>query len=225
MQAQAEWSGKPYIRKTIVKIIVLYSLGLLLFIWVPLLFVLYTVASVIFAGFYLYWKRAHTYYVTSSSIIISREWVFGRYQREITFDRIQDIHVQQGILARAFGCGSVVFVTAAGLEVKYAGVGGGRYIYLGGLVPRLVRGAWNSFIDVVNPVRVREIIMKHVVSWREVVQQQRMAAAVERIAERGIPAPAGVSLAEELSKLKKLLDEGAITKEEYERAKKKLLGE
>ncbi|MEM0246991.1 MAG: hypothetical protein QXH02_07295 [Desulfurococcaceae archaeon] len=34
-----------------------------------------------------------------NSVIITRDWVFGRYQREITFDKIQDVHVQQGILA------------------------------------------------------------------------------------------------------------------------------
>jgi len=48
----------------------------------------------------------------------------------------------------------------------------------------------------------------------------------EKIAEK-ITAPTMVtrSIAEELEKLKKLLDEGVITKEEYEKLKKKLLQE
>jgi len=37
--------------------------------------------------------------------------------------------------------------------------------------------------------------------------------------------PAQLSIADEIAKLKKLLDEGAITKAEYEKQKKKLLGE
>lgn len=65
--------------------------------------------------------------------------------------------------------------------------------------------------------------MKKLISWRETFQQQRIAEAIERVAERittGKP-----SVADELAKLKELLDKGVITKEEYEKAKKKLLSE
>jgi len=54
-----------------------------------------------------------------------------------------------------------------------------------------------------------------------VVQQQRMASALERMA--GLQNP-GQSIAEELERLKRLLDQGAITREEYEELKKKILG-
>lgn len=60
-------------------------------------------------------------------------------------------------------------------------------------------------------------------AWKEVFQQQRIAEAVEKISER--MAPSKTSVADELAKLKELLDKGVITKEEYEKAKKKLLGE
>jgi len=75
----------------------------------------------VFIAFYLYWKWAHTYYVKENGVLITRSWIFGTYQREITFDKIQDVHVRQGIIAKAFKCGSVVFVTATGLEVGYVG--------------------------------------------------------------------------------------------------------
>ncbi|MEM2008189.1 MAG: PH domain-containing protein [Ignisphaera sp.] len=177
------WSGKPYIKKTIVKAFILYIIiGIIIspfFIWTiifaPDVFltyvIIYTISTWIFVAFYIYWKKAHTYYVMENSVLITRDWVFGKYQREITFDRIQDVHVQQGLLARMFKCGSVVFVTSSGLEVGYVVGGGGGYFYAGKAVPRLVRGAWNSFIDIRFPEEVRELVMKKIVSWREVFQQ------------------------------------------------------
>ncbi|MEM1696798.1 MAG: SHOCT domain-containing protein [Desulfurococcaceae archaeon] len=216
------WSGKPYIKKTIVKAFILYIILGLFFTIIPQIFIIYTILAWIFIGFYIYWKRAHTYYLMENSVLITRDWVFGKYQREITFDRIQDVHVQQGLLARIFKCGSLVFVTTSGLEVGYVVSGGGKYVYLGSATPRLLRGAWNSFIDVRFPEKVRELIMNRIVAWREVFQQQRIATAVERMANRIAPVS---SISEELAKLKELLDKGIITKEEYEKAKKKLLGE
>lgn len=227
------WSGKPYIRKTIVKAIIIYALLTLLFSWlfilVPLLFVIYTILAWSFIAFYIYWKRAHTYYVKENSILITRSWVFGTYRRELTFDRLHDVHVQQGLLARLFKCGSVVFVTTAGLEVGYVGAGGGGRVYRsgiifgGGAIPIILRGAWNSFLDVRFPEHASELIAKKLVEWREAFQQRRIATTVERLAEKTVAI--GTSIAEELAKLKDLLDKGAITKEEFEKAKKKLLGE
>lgn len=220
------WSGKPYIKKTIVKAFILYIIVSLFFIWTiifaPHAFLIYTISIWIIVAFYIYWKKAHTYYVMENSVLITRDWVFGKYQREITFDRIQDVHIQQGLLARMFKCGSVVFVTSSGLEVGYVVSGGGEYVYAGKAIPRLVRGAWNSFIDIRFPEEVRELIMKKIIAWREVFQQQRIAEAVERIASK---TTSTLSISEELARLKELLDKGVITKEEYEKAKKKLLGE
>lgn len=210
--------------KTVVKFAIIWLLVALLFSplfhLLPMLFAAYTIVTLVFFGFYYYWKRAHTYYIKENSILITRSWVFGTYQREITFDRLHDIHVQQGILARLFNCGSLVFATTAGLEVGYVGVGAGRRVFGGAAVPRLVRGAWNSFLDVKEPSSVRELAMQRLVAWREVFQQQRIAAAVERMAPQE---QRRMSVSEELSRLKELLDKGAITKDEYEKLKKKLI--
>jgi len=46
----------------------------------------------------------------------------GNYVRELTFDQIRDVHVMQGILARAMNCGSIAFVTTSMLEVGRTGV-------------------------------------------------------------------------------------------------------
>lgn len=235
MPSDVLWSDKPYIKKTIVKAIILYTLLTILFSWlfflVPILFAIYTVLAWLFIAFYVYWKRAHTYCVKENSVLITRSWVFGTYRRELTLDRLHDIHVQQGFLAKLFKCGSIVFVTTAGLEVGYVGVGGGGRISRGsgivfgggGAIPILLRGAWNSFMDVRFPEHVGELIAKKLVEWREAFQQRKIATAVERITEK--TTTIGASIAEELAKLKELLDKGVITREEFEKAKKKLLGE
>jgi len=214
--------------KTVVKFIILYMLITLLFSWlfviVPQLFTIYTIAALIYFVFYYYWKRAHAYYVKENGILITRSWVFGTYQRELTFDRIQDVHVQQGFLARRFKCGSVVFVTTAGLEVGYAVAGGGKGVYGGAMRPYLMRTSTNAFLDIRMPWEVRELVMKKIVAWREAFQQQRIATAVERMTEKAQVESVGRrSIVEELAKLKELLDKGAITQEEYERLKKKLI--
>ncbi|MEM0023396.1 MAG: PH domain-containing protein [Thermofilaceae archaeon] len=224
------WSGKPYMRKTVVKFLLLFTLFTVLFIplWLVALplFLLYVVSAPLFFAFYYYWKNAHTYYVTPNSVLVSRSWVFGTYQREITLDKIQDVHVQQGLLARAFDCGSLVFVTTTGYEIGYTYTGVGRGVVVATGKPRVRRTASNAFLDIRSPVSVREIIMKGLVAWREAFQQQRIASAVERMAGKGaeeVPAPSKPSIADELLKLKRLLDEGLITKEEYEKLKKRIV--
>jgi len=230
------WSGKPYMRKTVVKFMLLFAAAtlLLLPLWAaaPVLYAVFALAS--FASFpiYYYWKSAHTYYVKESSILIARSWVFGTYQREITLDRVQDVHVQQGLLARAFKCGSVVFTTTTGLEVGYrvAGGGGGGRVAVGGgrAEPVLLRASRNAFLDVPHPERVRELALERLVVWREVFQQQRIAAALEKEVEakpEREEKTKTLSVVDELLKLKRLLDEGAITREEYEELKRRLLEE
>jgi len=133
--------------------------------------------------------------------------------------------VFQGMLARLFKCGSVTFVTTTGLEVGYTGVGVGRRIRSGLIAPILVKYRCNVFWDVKDPHPVREKAISLLVEWREVYQQRKIALAVEKIAEKAvstIPVPQE-DIVVKLEKLKKLLDEGAITREEYERLKKKLI--
>ncbi|MBS7641979.1 SHOCT domain-containing protein [Candidatus Bathyarchaeota archaeon] len=126
----------------------------------------------------------------------------------------------QGILARAMRCGSLAFVTTAGLEVGHIGAGVGRGVVIGGTAPRIIAWRGGRFWDIPEPQKVRDILIGKITEWREVAQQQRMAASLERIAETR---PRSGNLLDELERLKRLLDEGVITKEEFEKAKKKLL--
>ncbi|MEM3617821.1 MAG: SHOCT domain-containing protein [Candidatus Bathyarchaeia archaeon] len=133
-----------------------------------------------------------------------------------------------------FNCGSLVFVTTTGLEVGYVGGGAavGRGVVVGGgtATPTIVKGRGNMFWDIPEPAKAREILMGKLTEWREVFQQQRIAVSVERIAEKTAPQTplsqqpsAAETVVDQLERLKKLLDSGAISKEEYEKAKKRLL--
>ena len=215
------WVGKPFLKKTLVKFSIVFaavSLLLLLLHW--LLTLAWVIFSLVAFAIYYFNKRAYTYYVTDRSVRIEKSWVFGGYVRELTFDQIRDVHIMQGMLARAMNCGSIAFVTASGLEVGHVGAGVGRGVIIGGAIPRLVPWRGGRFWDVKEPHKIREILMGRVSEWREALQQQRMATSLEKIAEGR---PRAGTLVDELERLKRLLDEGAITEEEYEKAKRKLL--
>lgn len=217
------WVGKPFLKKTLVKFAIIFTIILILSILIHILLALswLILASIIFIIYY-YNKKAYTYYVTDRSIRIEKSWVFGNYIRELTFDQIRDVHIMQGIIARAMKCGSLTFVTTTGLEVGHIGAGVGRGVIIGGTVPRLVAWRGGRFWDIPEPQKVREILMGKITEWREVAQQQRMAASLERIAETETKTRSK-NIVDEIERLKRLLDEGAITREEFEKAKKKLL--
>lgn len=214
------WVGKPFLKKTTIKFLIASTIILFLSLLVHwLLALLWLILSLLIFTVYYFNKRAYTYYVTERGVRIEKSWVFGSYVRELTFDQIRDVHVMQGILARTMNCGSIAFVTSSGLEVAHVGAAVGRGVIVGGTAPRLVAWKGGRFWDIREPHRVRDMLMDKIPEWREAAQQQRMAASLEKIAEGGPRA----SLIDELERLKKLLEEGAITKEEYEKAKKKLL--
>jgi len=234
--SEVVWSGKPYMRKTVIKftltfIILSFLLTLLLLPeYFALLVVWYIFASLYFV-YYYFNKKAFTYVVTERSVRVEKSWIFGTHQREITMDQIRDVYIKQGTLARRYNCGSLVFVTTTGLEVGYAhtGAGAGTATKVGVLVgggagasvPVLVEGGGNTFWDVLDPTAVRGMLLDRLTEWREAFQQQRMAVSLEKIAEQTKQPSA--SLVTELEKLTALRERGAITEEEYEKAKKKIL--
>ncbi|MEM0058538.1 MAG: SHOCT domain-containing protein [Candidatus Bathyarchaeia archaeon] len=231
-------------KKTLVKFAIVFAVVSLLlsplFFFVPPLIPFWFAFCLVLFVLYYFNKNAYTYFITDKSVRIEKSWFFGNYAREITFDQIRDVHVMQGLLARMFNCGSLVFITATGLEVGYVGGGAavGRGVMVGGgaATPTIVKGGGNMFWDILEPAKAREILMGKLTEWREAFQQQRIAASVEKIAEKTASltppqqppvattaaAPAE-TIVDQLERLKRLLDTGAITREEYEKAKKKLL--
>lgn len=215
------WSGKPYLKKTLLKFLIIFIILLFLLLPLnPLLALIWVVSSAALFVIYYYNKKAYTYHITEKSIRIEKSWVFGNYVRELTFDQIRDVHVMQGVIARAMGCGSLAFVTTSGLEVGHTWVTIGKDVMVGKTKPRIVTWRGGRFWDIREPQKVRDILMSKISEWREVAQQQRIATSLERMAEGKTQV---ASIASELERLKKLLDEGVITREEFEKAKKKLL--
>lgn len=227
------WSGKPFMKKTIAKFAIIFIAITIVLSWIfirifPLLIGIWAVIAVLYFIVYYFSKNAFTYHITDKSIRIEKSWVFGNYVRELTFDQISDLRINQGILARMFNCGSLVFVTTTGLEVGASFGGGGVVrggIFGGGgtVTPHVVKGRGNMLWDIADPGKARETLMGKLGEWRSAYQQQRMAGSLETMAGKAAPASAA-SMAEEISKLKALYESGGITKEEYEKAKKKLLG-
>ena len=231
------WTGKPFMKKTLVKFVIIFVVLLMIIVYLFFILVntgmfgtyvvgIYALIAFLYFGVHYISKNAFTYRITEKSVRIEKSWIFGNYVRELTFDQISDIHINQGILARAFNCGSLVFMTTTGLEVG-ARIGGGGVIrggvFGGGgaVTPHVVKGRGNMLWDIGDPGKAREVLMGKLAEWRDVYQQQRMAGSLETMAGRGASA---ASMAEEISKLKALYESGGITKEEYEKAKKKLLG-
>ncbi|KYH42400.1 MAG: putative membrane protein [Candidatus Bathyarchaeota archaeon B26-1] len=83
------------------------------------------------------YRRGCTYILTNYRIIMKKRFV-SREEREITYDRIADINVRQGILGRIFNYGSIIPIVdssfvrgedpalASTLKKASVGVGGGK---------------------------------------------------------------------------------------------------
>jgi hypothetical protein len=255
IMAEVLWKAKPYMRKTAVKGIMVFLISLLIYsamfyftgtkfglltaqtsgfsLFLSLVGILFYAIAGSYFVFYCLDKRAFTFCLTDKSVHISKSWVFGTYERELTLDQIVDIHVNQGFLARLFKCGSLLFVSTAGLEVGYShaglGVGLGAGVLVGvgtgKSVPKLVSGKENRFWDVLDPLAVRTMLKEKIVQWRGLTQEKRVADSVEKIAEK-MPVrrqSKDYSLADELERLNVLFEKGALDKIEFEKAKKKLL--
>jgi hypothetical protein len=87
---------------------------------------MYVVYSILIIGLTDIYRRTHKYYVTNFRIISAKEFITHEY-REVTFDKISDIVLKQGVLGRVFGFGSLIPITASGfgLGSDFSMAGGG----------------------------------------------------------------------------------------------------
>ncbi len=116
---------------------------------------------------------SHTYYITNERIIMKRSFI-SRKTREIFYEKLSDISVEQSVLGRIFNFGNVVPITQSGFGLGStgtfagAGAGGGSKGFFGVFgggskntqEPR-VRSYYQLF-GVENPYRVKDTITKHV---------------------------------------------------------------
>lgn len=87
---------------------------------------MYIIYSLSIIGLTDFYRRAHKYYITNLRIVSAKEFITHEY-REVTFDKISDIVLKQGVLGRIFSFGSLIPITASGFglgsDFSMAGVG------------------------------------------------------------------------------------------------------
>lgn len=57
-------------------------------------------------GLYIFWWNAHKLIITPDRVV-HRSGVFGKSERTILIDRVQDVSVSQGLFGRIFGHGTI----------------------------------------------------------------------------------------------------------------------
>jgi membrane protein YdbS with pleckstrin-like domain len=144
-------------------------------------------------------------WVVTNFRVIDEVGLLSHFAKESPLDKINNVSYKQTVMGRVFSYGDVVIQTAA--EV----------------------GA-TTYIDVNHPRRLQETIVlaqSELKNWEYGNQAQQMAAAMDGRggaapldAARGASAP---QVAAELEKLFELKMKGAISEEEYLRAKNRLL--
>lgn len=142
-------------------------------------------------------------WVVTNFRVIDEVGLLSHFAKESPLDKINNVSYKQSVMGRIFSYGDVVIQTAA--EV----------------------GA-TTYIDVNHPRRLQETIVfaqSELKSWEYGNQAQQMAAAMEGRsgAARVSSGANSPQVAAELEKLFELKMKGALSEEEYIRAKNRLL--
>lgn len=101
----------------------------------PWLWIIY----LIIPAFFVWWVRRHRHLIVTTRRVVYTEGIFNKKQRVINLQRVQDVGVQQGVVARVFGYGDLLTESAGEMS-------GGE------LIPYLarVRGARDAILVAVN---------------------------------------------------------------------------
>ena len=157
----------------------------------------WAIVALIWAGWlglrYFNWNFTH--FVVTSKRVVFRTGVLGKHGVEIPLDRISNINFNQSMWERIIGAGD--------LEIESAG-----------------RDGQTKFDDVWHPDAVQQEL------YQQMEQHDRTRAgwsAGGAPAAAAPPAPAGVSVPEQLDQLASLRDRGVITAAEFEAKKAQLL--
>src|SRR5262245_15850447 len=149
-----------------------------------------------------YAKWVSTNFVVTSDRLIYRVGVFAKKGVEIPVDKINTVFFEQRVFERLMGLGNIKIESAS------------------------EEGA-TVFDDIPKPSLVQNIIYG-VIDQKSDSSYDRVghatAEAISRNMPAAAPAPSSISVPEQLEKLHALKEKGAISDEEYEREKAKLLG-
>jgi uncharacterized membrane protein YdbT with pleckstrin-like domain len=156
--------------------------------------------AVVYYLFKYYAWKANIWVVTNCRVI-DETGFFSHYAKESPLDKINNVSYDQTLMGRLFNYGHVEIQTAA--EV----------------------GA-TDYYNVNHPKRLKDTITAAQSDYKNLQfsnQAMQMAAALD--SRQAAPGPADAPpIAAELEKLFELKMKGAITEEEYQRAKNRLLG-
>jgi uncharacterized membrane protein YdbT with pleckstrin-like domain len=158
------------------------------------------VALLVWVGFvvvkYLTWT--YTHFVLTDRRVISRSGIVSKRGTEIPLERINNIDFRQGILLRMIGAGD--------LDIESAGKEGQSH-----------------FDNVRHPDMVQQEIYRQMeANARRQASWSGHAAAAAAAAPTAVPVQ-DTDVAEQITKLAALRDQGHITPEEYEAKKAELL--
>ena len=160
------------------------------------------IGLLIFAGFvvekYLVWT--YTHFVLTDRRVISRSGIVSKRGTEIPLERINNIDFHQGLLLRVIGAGD--------LDIESAGKDGQSH-----------------FDNVRHPDMVQQEVYRQMEAnaRRQASWSGEAAAAAGMGAPTAIPVHESPDIADQITKLAALRDQGHITPAEYEAKKAELL--
>lgn len=99
-----------------------------------------------------FYRGGHKYWVTNKRIVIARTFI-TRSIREITYDQITDVSLNQGILGRIFNFGTLIPLTASGVGASMIHTG-----YKSTTIASTL--SEYSLFGVPNPLEIRNLIMQ-----------------------------------------------------------------
>ncbi len=157
------------------------------------------VLGVIFTELY---RRAHKYIITDKRIIMGTYLgLFGTYERDILYSKIEDLVLKQGFLGKIFNYGTIVPATASGLgtgiDVAKAeagvgvgagkeGVGVGAGIAVGGergvVMPR--GRSWFILYGVPDPQRIYDLLIAQMQEREPAQYLQKQVELLEKLVEK-----------------------------------------
>jgi uncharacterized membrane protein YdbT with pleckstrin-like domain len=148
---------------------------------------------------YLYLEWNNNLWAVTNMRVIDESGFLSRYSKESPLDKINNVEYDQSLWGRMMGYGDVEIQTAAEMgDTNY------KMIHY----PKLLKDTITHAQEEYKNAQINN-------------QAQQLASAIRQ----NMPAPtSNISTATEIDKLFQLLQKGAITQEEYNMEKNKLLG-
>ena len=124
-----------------------------------------------------FYRRSFTYYLTDNRIVLQSSFLMNRSERQVRYNHIEDIKMEQGIFGTIFSYGTVLPLTGSGLgtgtdeSMVIGGTGTevkGMSLGIGGAARNSSRSVRHNPHDclfgVSSPSKVRDLITEHIQS-------------------------------------------------------------